>query len=477
MVLSDATDLMTWDGRADPAEVRALLEACRDPLSRAGHALGQLWDETAAPTLRGYLEDPHPRVRDLATRALGCCGSAAEDGSRLLALARATRPPSEAVLSTLTELDVPGTAELLRALLAEAEPGSERELALLDRLVWLRDPDVGDRLMSLVREHGFASRRPMTVHLAAAVLRVGTVAHRAELADVAVDIGRQVLVVDPVDIAVAQRRNWLRSEWRIYVDTAGAAGAAELADVYRRVDSSPEALTSGKRLTPVPVDERVVEEFADRVVPSSVLEVADGPDGTTWPPPKFLGQPDWRDEPAWPVNAAGEPLMFYGQLPLPGPESRTAYIFLDEGNDEWEPLGPGNAVVVQPGDVCHLDTIPLEVGPQEYTWESEERYRRRSRRVPHPEVHVRLVPGADPVSWDEPVNLPESGWAYADPRNDNKIGGTPRWLQGEEYPPGDGWVFLAQFDAEALATERGDCAVCYLWQHPDGRVAFGWQCA
>jgi len=128
-----------------------------------------------------------------------------------------------------------------------------------------------------------------------------------------------------------------------------------------------------------------------------------------------------------------------------------------------------------PGSTCHLRTTSLERGPQEFTAVWGEGYRKRFRRIPRPEVFVELVDSADPADWDHPVEAPGRAFARDDDRDWNKIGGTPHWLQGEESPEA-GWEFLAQFTADLLATERGDGAECYLWQHPDGRVAFGWQC-
>jgi len=437
---------------------------------RAYRALHILWDEDAGPVLREYVDDPDPMVALLAIRALGGCGSAA-DGPRLLALARAARTPEllDTLLDTLTELDVVEVVPLLHELLDGWHVGSSSEASVLKRLVWLRDPSVADRLLDLVRGD---TPRFVDLDPIAGILELGTGAHRGELVDIAVDAARRVVATDerpPVAWFDSDRDH---QRWLGFCSAASAVGAPELADAYRRVDASPEAQDRGLVLTPSQTQQQRVATRADRVVPSVWLRPSSGPAQDLWPPPKFLGQPDWRDEPAWPLSPSGDPMMFYGQLPLP--DARTAYIFLArDGDQEWEPLGGDNAVVVQPGNLCDAPTVALSHGPQEQTWSPPSGFRSRTRLLPHPERFVDLVPALDPVIWE---SLDESAWEADDASTWDKLGGTPRWLQGEESPPGDGWAFVAQFGAESLASERGDGAICYLWQHADGRAAFGWQC-
>lgn len=462
-------DPMAWDGRAEPGRVRLWLEALRQRPRGAEHrALEQLSDERAAPVLREHLDDTDRHVADVAVYALGGCGSREADGPRLLAMARASQQPSEVLLGTLTELEVPGTVDLLHELLQRVEPGSREELLLLKRLTWLRDASVADRLLQLVRERGPYTVPAWRFDLAAALLRVGDAEHRAQLADIAVGAVAKMLEIEPVDPRSRRLISPSWEQWHGYHSAATTAGAPELAGVLARVEALVGDRPFGYGIGALPV----VEEYTERVVPSSWMRLSDGPSASSaWPPAKFLGQPDWREEPAWPLTAAGEPLSFYAQLPLPG--DRTAYIFLD-GPEEWQPLGPGNAVVVQPGNLCHLPTAPLRHARQDYVSRDRGTYRHRWQGIPRPSVFVELVPSSDPLSWDNPV--PAGEHARDDERYWNKIGGTPRWLQGEEYPPGEGWAFLAQFVADSFGGERGDGAVCYLWQHPDGRVAFGWQC-
>ena len=62
-----------------------------------------------------------------------------------------------------------------------------------------------------------------------------------------------------------------------------------------------------------------------------------------------------------------------------------------------------------------------------------------------------------------------------DPEDDgawDKVGGTPRWLQGDETPDGDGWRFWFQYTAARIGCELADGAECYGFIDPDGRGTF-----
>ncbi|MEV0192356.1 hypothetical protein AB0I39_27970 [Kitasatospora purpeofusca] len=70
------------------------------------------------------------------------------------------------------------------------------------------------------------------------------------------------------------------------------------------------------------------------------------------PVAKLGGRPVWLDGPAWPVDpSTGNPLVFIGQLPIPGDELRLAYLFVDEEDRIMGGTDPeaGDAVLlVQP---------------------------------------------------------------------------------------------------------------------------------
>ncbi len=194
-------------------------------------------------------------------------------------------------------------------------------------------------------------------------------------------------------------------------------------------------------------------------------------DGVAWPPAKFGGQPDWTGPPAWPVTEDLRPLVFYGQLPVDGDTPRTAYLFfsLDADVASWEPLGEGNAMIVQPGEPCQLQTVAQATGPHLFERVPERQgFRRRTRARPY-ERFVALEPGADPEVWDGLVAT-DAGEPHGDW---NKIGGTPLFVSGSP-PLGPGWEFAFQFTAAWAGHELANGAECYGFLR-DGRGALLWQ--
>lgn len=190
-----------------------------------------------------------------------------------------------------------------------------------------------------------------------------------------------------------------------------------------------------------------ISESARRLV----LSKADAP--ILEPVTKLGGQPVWVDVPQWPLSTElGTPMMFLGQFWLPGEGARMAYLFMTGGEDfvdgTWESEGGENALIVQPGRVPSFIAVTGEAeGP-----------------TMSGDLAVDLVPAS-------PAELRE-GW-------DNRLGGSPTWLQDEEYPPGD-WSFLFQLDGsdEFYDVNFGDAGVGYGFLSADGREGrFLWQCA
>jgi len=217
---------------------------------------------------------------------------------------------------------------------------------------------------------------------------------------------------------------------------------------------------------------------------------------------KFGGQPVWLDKPQWPLSRTlGIPMQFICQIALdpsifgelPG---RMAYLFMTDderiGAKTSEANGGENAVIIQPGGVCRVQTIERSTGPTLERTETtiiersiqpdpgsvscpqtppgkevfecaamgpnrvlETVYRR------HPcEYAVVLESGVDPQI---PYRSGGDGWEvleqyYPDPKvmedilnalAENKIGGTPEFIQAVEYPDEERtWKLLLQFDGE-----------------------------
>jgi len=226
----------------------------------------------------------------------------------------------------------------------------------------------------------------------------------------------------------------------------------------------------GVKLEPIPT--RNVAKVA-------MTKLTDSPPAIeSYPPAKFGGQPDWFEKPAWPLDGDGRPMTFYGQLPVVQTPRTMAYIFFcrSESAASWVPLGLGNAVILRPGaDPGHVRTEHRTEGPRLFTRQPERRgYRRRSFARPYEAFPV-LSPGMDPSEWIFP-HVPE-GQHIEDRHTDwNKIGGTPMFLQAEEYPEGESWRFAFQFTADWAAQELGDGAECYGFIDGSGHAAILWQC-
>lgn len=217
----------------------------------------------------------------------------------------------------------------------------------------------------------------------------------------------------------------------------------------------------------------------------------------TQPVTKFGGQPVWLMEPQWPVSrSTGEPMRFLCQIALDEQifgnlAGRMAYIFLTENEAEnklvdntWDPVGGENAVIIQPGGASEVETRPLVTGPSlyKYVWDPPAPERPG---VPVPvELAVQLKPDHDPDVLDEDLARSQGNAAldaYFDRVNEDKIGGTPAFLQYPEYPLGSAAKLLLQLNAPenaAFSVNFGDAGVAYAFISEDGtRGKFLWQCA
>jgi hypothetical protein len=267
-------------------------------------------------------------------------------------------------------------------------------------LAWLRDERVRPRLLELATPATLAQELDFHCNIAKALLWMGELDVLLQTAETALRIS----LTYPRNTSTEEGRGW-HTVRHLLRERAPEA----LADIEARTATSP--------IEPAEYSKVRIRE---RVVPRRTMTYGarrpDPDQDPSQPPAKFWGLPDWRDEPAWPVGGDDRLLIFYGQLPLPG--DRTAYIFLG-GPDEFEPLGPGNAIVVQPGNHCHLPTRPCASGPQEY--------------------------GGDPHAVDR-----------IRPYRYRPVPAEPRYV--------------------TFTDERGDGAECYGWINDDGRAAFAWDC-
>jgi uncharacterized protein YwqG len=190
----------------------------------------------------------------------------------------------------------------------------------------------------------------------------------------------------------------------------------------------------------------------------------------TEPVTKFGGQPVWIAEPEWPLSEeTGERMRFICQVAL-YPEifgdvkGKVAYVFMTDGEDyvdgTWEPEGGENAVIIQPNGV-NVATRPLGTGPSLYEMKEEEG-----------EGVLQPVPCEFSVEL-ELRDDPERGFADdsdGDAYEGVKIGGAPIFLQGEEYPEGEGWRLLLQLDSASVpfSVNFCDAGVGYAFISKDG---------
>ncbi|MEU6018296.1 hypothetical protein ABZ826_31005 [Streptomyces sp. NPDC047515] len=172
------------------------------------------------------------------------------------------------------------------------------------------------------------------------------------------------------------------------------------------------------------------------------------------PTTKFGGQPVWLTGPQWPISAAWDrPMRFVGQIEL-GPvlgaadQGKMAYVFVthaDHGEDDFfdpdviDPDGGENAVIVQPGGDYAGPVRPLATGPGIYS---------RDGSPVEFTVGLRPVGEPDPMTDEELEALPAADRdRYVERIDGAKIGGTPSFFQGDEWPDGGPWLLLLQLDS------------------------------
>lgn len=206
---------------------------------------------------------------------------------------------------------------------------------------------------------------------------------------------------------------------------------------------------------------------------------------------KFGGQPSWLEEPQWPISSElDSPMHFICQIKLtddlfPSCEGKMAYIFMTGGEEyvdgAWEPDGGENAVIIQPDGKPQVTVRNIENGPtlQDYV-EVEGNGHLQSVDV---ELSVDLTPSKEPVFIPEIMRLDlseEECEEYWNKIEGNKIGGTPCFLQGDEFPGGDtSWLLLMQLDScdVPFSVNFGDSGISYAFINKEGTVGkFLWQC-
>ncbi|MDO8177030.1 MAG: DUF1963 domain-containing protein [Undibacterium sp.] len=206
---------------------------------------------------------------------------------------------------------------------------------------------------------------------------------------------------------------------------------------------------------------------------------------------KFGGQPNWLEGSQWPISKVlNIPMRFICQIELTedlfhGCSGKMAYVFMtdDEGyvDGTWEPDGGENAVIIQPNGKPQANVQNITIGPslQNYV-EIEGRDRLQPIDV---ELAVNLAVAEDPEFIEETQRFEMTeadSKKYSDTLSGNKIGGTPGFLQGDEFPDNEtDWQLLMQLDSCGLpfSVNFGDSGIAYAFINRDGsKGKFLWQC-
>lgn len=169
---------------------------------------------------------------------------------------------------------------------------------------------------------------------------------------------------------------------------------------------------------------------------------------------------------------------------FPFAAGKMAYVFMTDEEEyidgTWEPDGGENAVIIQPGVSSH-PYQPLVTGPTLYDMVEVPG---EDRLVPTAcEYAVAMAAGEDPAyvpeeertAWSDPQFE-----AYASVLEGNKIGGTPIFLQYDEFPGEGEWQLLLQLDSTQVpfSVNFGDAGIAYAFINPEATVGkLLWQCA
>lgn len=220
------------------------------------------------------------------------------------------------------------------------------------------------------------------------------------------------------------------------------------------------------------------------------IEFADAKKPIREPVTKFGGQPVWIDAPQWPTSAeTDEPMRFICQIAIEPElfgeiEAKMAYVFMTDGDGyvdgTWEPDGGENAVILQPGNTT-LPVKPDAEGPTLYRM-IKKMFKKEL--VPEPcEFAVQTALSEDPefVPQHKRVGWSDDQWGeYAEALDGNKIGGSPIFVQDEEFPGPGNWRLLMELDSTRTPfyVNFGDAGIGYAFISEDGTTGkFLWQCA
>lgn len=222
-----------------------------------------------------------------------------------------------------------------------------------------------------------------------------------------------------------------------------------------------------------------------------IIEFIEATEPVSNPLTKFGGQPLWVDEPAWPLSReTGNQMRFIGQIELREEygfksSAKVAYLFMTEEEDgefvdgTYEPDGGENAVILQPGSSGAPTTNTAE-GPTLFKMVKVEGKDLLQPQTCEFEARLNEADDIDFVSEEDRFKMPEKEVEAATGKLDeNKIGGSPAFMQGDEFPFEGTCQLLLQLDSCSVpfSINFGDAGVGYAFLNEDGTEAkFLWQC-
>ena len=454
------------DGEADPRRAMEILAASESGNRDALRMLSSIDDSRAADVMMSAAAHSQSEIRRAALTSLSAIADPRATQLAVDALRDTDERVRAAAIGCLAELGGSVAADALANQLAQPPDRVRAATAL----AWLRDKRAVEPLLAaidhptvggnLYRSIGSAlgwlvdpRTVPPLVHILNAMTDRWVASQRKPESPPRPDLGAQIVATD-VATALAM--------------IGGAEAEAAVARAQERLDgglrlylpAAPEYGPFAYRAPPHPL----------RTVPRWSLELQPAELPVREPMTKFGGQPVWLDPPTWPLGADGGPMTFMAQFAVPGVDG-LAYLFIDLSPLDMLDFGDPNwagCLFMQPGPPPPHHAAQA-VGP---TYASE-MHADRGRSVLRmtfrlTEYLPTLEPGWDYPDWE--AIRTDSALERDDDRDWNKIGGTPRYLQGG--PPPDQWRFLFQFTAEHVGREMGDGAECYGLIDPDRRGLF-----
>lgn len=195
----------------------------------------------------------------------------------------------------------------------------------------------------------------------------------------------------------------------------------------------------------------------------------------TEPVTKFGGQPIWIEEPQWPISkSTGKPMKFIGQIAIDESlfgisKARIAYIFYaGDETKSWDMDSGDNAVILQPGTPEQI-TKPLTEGPSLLC--SNQKPCEYSALLHHHE-DSQFIPEYEQRTWTD-----KESDKYQKSNFKTKLGGTPYFVQGDEFPKPGKWQLLLQLLGSDLPLEvdfQLGCAYVFISSNGE-KAKFLWQ--